>query len=94
MVLSGKVIKGQKTIYQKKFADTCSEDASFRDKLEDCLLKLCKDADIPAPIWLSKNTAELARFKKTSFFPEQYVEEVQFSRFEIEFVRNYELYKK
>ena len=86
MVLSGKVFKGQKMIFYKSFEDTCDENATFRDRLENCLIGLCKEADIPVPIWLSKNTVELANFHKTSFIADQFVENVKFTRFEIEFV--------
>ena len=83
MVLTGRLVKGHKTVYMKNISDTCPPAADFHDKLENCLLGLCKDADIPAPMWLSKNTAELARFKKTSFYAEQFAEAVSFDRFEI-----------
>ena len=83
MILTGRIIKGHKTKYQNMAADTCAPSSDFRDKLENCLLSLCRDADIPAPMWLSKNTAELARFSKTSFFAEQFAEAVSFDRFEI-----------
>ena len=86
MIVSGRLVKGHKTIYINTLADTCAPSADFRDKLEDCLLGLCKEADIPAPIWLSKNTVELARFNKTSFFAEQFPETVVFDRFELKIV--------
>jgi hypothetical protein len=57
--------------------------AGFADRLESCLLALCKSADIPAPIWLSKNTFELARIGKTSFSADQFAEPVRFDMFEI-----------
>jgi len=85
MVLTGKVFKGQKLVFHRSLADTCGENATFHDRLESCLINLCKEADIPVPIWLSKNTVELANFNKTSFIAEQFVENVKFTRFEIEF---------
>ena len=108
MVLSGRIIKGHKSVYHKSVTDAWTQNANmcapasatvpesaaapnhasahapdFHDRLENCLLSLCRDADIPAPIWLSKNTTELARFKKTSFYAEQFAEKVNFDRFEI-----------
>jgi hypothetical protein len=83
MIVSGKLVKGRKTLFSRLAEDGRGGGASFRDKLEACLLRLCKDADISVPAWLSKNTAELARFGKTSFFAEQFFERVDFDRFEI-----------
>ena len=55
----------------------------FRDKLECCLLYLCRDADISVPMWLSANSREFGRFGKTSFHADQFNERVNFDRFEI-----------
>lgn len=58
-------------------------DVSYTDRLEKCLLKLCKELGIPVPLWLKKNTREFARFKRTFFFSDQFEEKVGFDRFEI-----------
>jgi hypothetical protein len=55
----------------------------FHEKLEKCLIDLCREIGIPVPIWLEKNTKEFAYFKKTFFTNEQFVEKVNFDRFEI-----------
>ena len=83
MILNGRIVKGHKTIYQKSIKDTCGPSSDFRDKLENCLLGLCKDADVPTPMWLTKNSAELGMFKKTNFYAEQFPEAVKFDRMEI-----------
>ncbi|MDR1439530.1 MAG: hypothetical protein LBJ10_05820 [Clostridiales bacterium] len=83
MVVSGKIVKGRRTAFNRRAEDACEPGASFHDRLQDCLLRLCHDAGIAAPIWLKKNTAELARFRKTSFSAEQFAERVDFDRFEI-----------
>jgi hypothetical protein len=83
MTLNGRLINGHKITYNKSFGDTCGPASDFRDKLENCLLCICKDADIPAPMWLSRNSTELSMFNKTKFFPDQFAEVVKFDRFEI-----------
>ena len=83
MELMGRIIKGHKTLYQKSVADACEPRSDFRDRLENCLLSLCRDADIPVPMWLTKNSTELSKFGRTSFFAEQFAESVYFDRFEI-----------
>lgn len=88
MTMSGRIVKGHKTLYQADFADAIGQSASFHDKLENCLINLCRGADIPVPIWLSKNTTELARFRRTSFNKDQFAEAVAFDRFEIKIIGN------
>jgi hypothetical protein len=60
-----------------------TEELSFREKLEKCLLEVCGSLDIPVPLWLKKNTRELAIFQRTFFSNEQFVERVWFDKFEI-----------
>jgi len=59
------------------------EGHSFREKLENCLLDLCSKLEIPVPLWLKKNTRELATFRRTFFTREQFIEKVWFDKFEI-----------
>ena len=86
MVLSGRMIKGYKILRQVDFTDECAKSDSFHDKLENCLLGVCRVSDIPAPIWLSKNTLELAKFRKTNFYKDQFTEAINFDRFEIKII--------
>ncbi len=53
---------------------------------KDVLVELCKTLDLPAPIWLSKHESEYARFRRTSFKPEHFIESVEFDAMEIEFL--------
>lgn len=64
-------------------ADDNEAEHSFRDKLEKCLIELCANLDIPVPLWLKKNTRELAVFRKTFFSSEQFIDKVWFDKFEI-----------
>lgn len=52
----------------------------------DVLVELCKQLDLPCPIWLSKHENEYDRFRRTSFQPEHFIESVDFDRMEIEFL--------
>ena len=56
------------------------------DRLENCLRKICKEFDLSVPIWLDRNTSEFACFKRTTFTPEQFIDQVRFDRLEIEVV--------
>lgn len=84
MILNGKLFLEGKLIKEMS-SITAEEGLSFRDKLEKCLLDLCSGLDIPVPLWLKKNTRELAIFRRTFFTSEQFVEKVWFDKFEIKF---------
>lgn len=80
-------LNGKLLIEGKIVRESTSEDNdgghNFRDKLENCLLELCSALEIPVPLWLKKNTRELAVFRKTFFTSEQFIEKVWFDKFEI-----------
>ena len=54
------------------------------DRLENCLRKICKEFDVSVPIWLDRNTNEFAYFRRTTFTPEQFIDQVKFDRLQIE----------
>ncbi len=59
----------------------CGE--SFVKQLESCFVQLCRELEIPIPLWLDKNTKEFSRFHQTLFFEEQFTDKVLFNRFQI-----------
>ncbi|HEY5466195.1 MAG TPA: hypothetical protein VIL27_04090 [Clostridia bacterium] len=59
------------------------EGKSFVFNLDRCLLALCKDLEIPLPVWMGKNTREFAAYHQTVFFKEQFSETVLFDRLQI-----------
>ena len=54
--------------------------------VEDALTELCREFDIPRPIWLNKHYREFEDFRRTQFLPEHFMEEVPFQRLEIEYL--------
>ncbi len=50
------------------------------------LVELCREMDVPAPMWLNKHEFEFAEFRHTAFNRDHFVEEVSFDRMEIEFL--------
>ena len=86
MKLEGTVFRANITI-----ADTIVEQpdqpGSFVKQLEKCLIRLCRELEIPIPLWLEKNTREFARFHQTIFFEEQFTEKVNFNRFQIRLLK-------
>jgi hypothetical protein len=60
----------------------------------EALVELCREADLPAPMWLDKHQREFERFRFTAFLPDHFVEEVAFDRLEIELFDDEEKEKK
>lgn len=85
MKLIGKLIRG--TVVINEVVVENYEEISYTDRLEKCLLALCRELEISVPIWLDKNTKEFSRFRRTFFFDEQFNEKVYFDRFEIRQLR-------
>ena len=83
MVLYGKLMKGNMLLNHSK-AIGKGRDKSFHAQMEEAFLQLCKSLDIPVPIWLKKNTREIANYRKTYFEKEQFIEETVFDRFVLE----------
>lgn len=59
-----------------------------REAVEDALTELCREFDIPAPLWLNKHYREFGDFRRTQFLPEHFMEEVPFQRLELEFLED------
>lgn len=62
-----------------------SEDAQIplSKRWDIALLALCKNMNVPIPIWLNKNSREFVNFHQTIFTPEQFAEEVHFDIFQV-----------
>ena len=82
MKLEGKLFKGNLMIAQAVSSIQAPE-MSFVKELETNLINLCRQLEVPIPLWLSKNTHEFAAFRQTMFFADQYTETVRFDRFQI-----------
>ena len=54
---------------------------------QEALSDLCYKLDIAQPIWLDKHEQEVARFGRTAFTQEHFLEPIAFDKFEIEFLR-------
>ena len=82
MKLEGRLFVGSRLTEIKEVV-TEDTDEAFSKQLETALVLLCKEMDIPVPMWMKKNTKEFAAFHQTIFFSEQYTEKVRFDRFQI-----------
>ena len=77
--LWAKVIKRQRIVKHEALA--CEW-----DNIQPTLITLCKQFDIPAPIWLNKHEKEMSDFRRTAFAKDHFIEDVAFDRLEIEYL--------
>ena len=82
MKLEGRTFKGN-TILNVHIVNYENDKVRFSKELEEALIILCEQMDVPIPMWLSKNTHEFAAFRQTIFFAEQYNQKVGFDRFQM-----------
>jgi len=82
MRIIGKLIKGTITLSEQVYEIDDSE-GSYQDRLEKSLVEVCSLLKIEVPMWLSKNTREYVRYRRTSFNADQFINPVLFERFEI-----------
>lgn len=52
----------------------------FHKRLEACLIRACRELQIPIPLWMPHNSKELAAYHQTIFRQEQFLETVYFER--------------
>ena len=86
MTLEGRLFVANR-MTEIKEVTTGDTDSSYSKCLEKALIELCKQMDIPVPMWMKKNTHEFAAFHQTIFFDEQYTEKVRFDSFQIKMIR-------
>ena len=86
MVLEGRTYKGNRLLKLKEISYE-NPDASFSAELSEAIIILCREMDVPVPMWMKKNTHEFAAFHQTIFFDEQYTDKVKFSSFQIKMIR-------
>lgn len=82
--LWGKIIKNNKIVMQD--VAICNEDIDYQEQLKKCIIDICYSFDIQKPYWLNKNLTEYNNLKKTSFNHDNFIEEINFDRFEIEVI--------
>jgi len=86
MILEGRTFSGNRLL-NIKVVNYENPDVSFSVELGEALVMLCREMDIPVPMWMKKNTHEFAAFHQTIFFDEQYPEKVKFDKFQIKMTR-------
>ena len=81
--LWGKIIKNNKIITELE-SKYDFDDIEYQSQLKYCIENICRELDIQKPYWLENNLKEYNRYKKTSFNQDNFIEEIDFDKFEIE----------
>ena len=85
MKLEGKIFRAN-LLLQSLTVERTDTNQRFTWQLEQCLVDLCHQLEVPLPLWMEKNTREFARFRQTLFFKEQFTEPIRFDRFQIRWI--------
>ena len=76
-----------KIIVKNRIFKQATEPCRFED-IAEALNAICKEFDIPSPMWLGKQEREIEAFRLTSFGQDNFIEEVPFQKLEIEFLED------
>lgn len=60
------------------------EDLSSSEKRDKCLKEICRKLDVSVPVWLKKHDLEFSQFKYVTFYPQDFIDEVDFDKLEVE----------
>lgn len=81
--LWGRVIKNHRKVADRTVACQPGEE-------QQALVELCRQFDIPNPMWLPKHAREFEEFRHAVFLRDHFVEEVNFDRLEVEYLEDEE----
>ncbi|MPM22726.1 hypothetical protein SDC9_69184 [bioreactor metagenome] len=62
------------------------ENISPDEKREKCLKEICQKFDLSVPVWLKTHDMEFSQFKIVTFFPHDFIDEVDFDKLEVELI--------
>lgn len=63
-----------------------NEKISPSDKIDKCLKEICQKFDLSVPLWLEKHNNEFSQFKYVIFYPDDFIDDIDFDKLEIELI--------
>ncbi len=76
-----RLVRGHRIWKQETFACGFSE-------AQEALTEICREMDIPRPMWFPKQEKEFEAFRLTSFSSDNFLESIPFDKMEIEFLED------
>jgi hypothetical protein len=80
-----KLIKDNTIIADFDIEDPSQSSFSFKRDL--AFEKICDAFDLSVPVWLPKHTQNFSQFNRATFFPEDFLDEVDFDRMEFDLIK-------
>lgn len=62
------------------------DNISLEEKRKKCMDEICKKFDLSIPIWLKNHDMDFSQFKYVVLYPEDFVDEIDFDKLEIELI--------
>lgn len=62
------------------------EEIDLNAKRDKVFKEICSKLDISVPLWLKKHDLEFSQFKYVTFYPQDFMDEVDFDKLEIELI--------
>ena len=79
-----------KKIMKNHLADSIvvknKENISYTEKRDKCIKEICQKLDLSVPVWLKKHDLEFSQFKSVTFYPQDFIDDVDFDKLEIELI--------
>lgn len=69
-----------------KIARHETRECETADDAREVIVDMCRTLDIPNPMWLESHVREFDTFRRTTFLPTHFVEEVPFERMVVEWI--------
>ena len=82
MRIWGKLIKNNR-IHKDTVIENYEDDTRTH-KVFDALDRMCHDFDLSVPIWLDATVSEFKRHAKCRFYPDNFIDEIDFDYLEIQ----------
>jgi len=63
-----------------------NEKISIEDKKDKCFKEICQKFDLSVPLWLKKHDDEFSQFKYVIFYPDDFIDDIDFDKLEIDLI--------
>ncbi len=62
------------------------DNISAEEKRKICIDEICRKFDLGIPVWLKSHDMDFSQFKYVVFYPEDFMDEIDFDKLEIELI--------
>lgn len=62
------------------------EQISLDEKRDTCIKEICQKFDLSVPVWLKKHEEDFSQYKYVTFYQDDFVDDIDFDRLEIDLI--------